>query len=624
LFGGKKLTEDDCLGDALIVFSWTVGARHHTYSSKVPYEELARVAEQYCDPAVPCNCKAGALIEVPAEMAQRLLQIDAPRRSAIAAAKAAEDLAATVFQCGPSKPLKVMAVTPLHLLRFSSVRDGYAEVQLPAQQRLRCVYLGQPEDDGGGFAHASLDWSSSEWRISRTKVSYEWRVQRGERPIITRTVLPLRYDAFKIPEHYLLAKKLLEVFEGICHRSLTRLGKYRPPCTVVTCRLLGSPKHGAVGPEDLRTFRQDDGTTAEHLMAAHVKGDLYVCCANGGAWEAARKGRLSFNHFVLRDLAIDARYSDAKARHPHSKAQPLMSLIEGDPEATSAILAVGSLMASCARMTVGGWAVQITVDTDAFEHDPWFWSCAAQSARPLVWALWTTSPVGGGWQGKTKRFLSAALVKDVLERRHFPIPNALKTSPLAPLESYWHPLATSSELWRGLHNSFILQLNPYNYVLNPPNELQQWVRQRGLDVMSASRPPEGAVTIMPMDDCLGGQPGQSQPSKVSPLNPGAFGDADQSTGSDTSSESEAEIGRPIGTHPETDSLNVHAHVVRIADDESSEEEDVCYDEDPGMHYVESPQQERDRLFGAIEDMEEREKQYRDWCVSNDQIELGYG
>ena len=107
---------------------------------------------------------------MPAEMEQRLLQIDAPRRSAIAAAKAAEDLAATMLQCGPSKPLKVMAVTPLHLLRFSSVRDGYAEVQLPTQQRLRCVYLGQPEDDGGGFANASLDWSSSEGDLSNEGV----------------------------------------------------------------------------------------------------------------------------------------------------------------------------------------------------------------------------------------------------------------------------------------------------------------------------------------------------------------------------------------------------------------------------------------------------------------------
>ena len=87
-------------------------------------------------------------------------------------------------------------------------------------------------------------------------------MQRGERPILARTDLPLRYDALKIPEHYLMTKKTLEVFEGIRHRSLTRLGKYRPPCTVVACRLLGSPKHGAAGPEDLRTFRQDDGTTA--------------------------------------------------------------------------------------------------------------------------------------------------------------------------------------------------------------------------------------------------------------------------------------------------------------------------------------------------------------------------
>jgi Rieske Fe-S protein len=76
--------------------------------------------------------------------------------------------------------------------------------------------------------------------------------------------------------------------------------------------------------------------------------------------------------------------------------------------------------------------------------------------------------------------------------------------------------------------------------------------------------------------------------------------------------------------PETDSANAQARVASVVGDGSSDEEDACCYEDPGMYYVESSQQERDRMFGAIEDTEEREKQYRDWCVSIDQIELGYG
>ena len=56
--GGKRLTEDDCLGDAFVVFSWEVGTRKYTYTSKVPYAELASVADEYCDPSMPCNCKA--------------------------------------------------------------------------------------------------------------------------------------------------------------------------------------------------------------------------------------------------------------------------------------------------------------------------------------------------------------------------------------------------------------------------------------------------------------------------------------------------------------------------------------------------------------------------------------
>ena len=93
LFGGKKLAADDDLGDALVVFDWAIGPRQYSYSSKVLYEELARAAHSYCDPAVPCNCQAGALIEPPGAMAQRLLACDERRRSMLAAAKNSGDSA---------------------------------------------------------------------------------------------------------------------------------------------------------------------------------------------------------------------------------------------------------------------------------------------------------------------------------------------------------------------------------------------------------------------------------------------------------------------------------------------------------------------------------------------------
>ena len=77
-----------------------------------------------------------------------------------------------------------------------------------------------------------------------------------------------------------------------------------------------------------------------------------------------------------------------------------MELVRGDHEATSTILAVGNLVASCAKTAVGGWRAQLSIDTRAFEPDPWLWPYAAQSTKPLVWALWTTNPIGDGWQGQ--------------------------------------------------------------------------------------------------------------------------------------------------------------------------------------------------------------------------------
>ena len=141
-----------------------------------------------------------------------------------------------------------------------------------------------------------------------------------------------------------------------------------------------------------------------------------MCCAEEGAWEAARKGRLGFKHFVVRDLSSDAPPGGTRAHTSRGKASVLMGLARADPEATSAILAVGSLMAGCARTTLGGWQAQISIDTGAFEPDPWLWPYAAQSSKPLIWALWTTNPVGDGWQGQPKRFLTTVLVKKALER----------------------------------------------------------------------------------------------------------------------------------------------------------------------------------------------------------------
>ena len=185
------------------------------------------------------------------------------------------------------------------------------------------------------------------------------------------------------------------------------------------------------------------------------------------------------------------------------------------------------------------------------------------------------------------------------------------------LDSYWHPLATSSELWTGLHPSLVLELNPFNYVLNPPAELQQWVRRRGLDILCKHKPPDGVVTNMPPL-----VPFRGQPSNASRADPGAFGDGD-STGSETSTDSEP--GDPQETATDlTNSRERHTCAIGVVDGASSEEEDTCDYEHPGQYYVESGEQERDRLFGGIGDADERERQYRAYCRSIDELELGYG
>ena len=58
--------------------------------------------------------------------------------------------------------------------------------------------------------------------------------------------------------------------------------------------------------------------------------------------------------------------------------------------------------------------------------------------------------------------------------------------------------------------------------------------------------------------------------------------------------------------------------------DSSDEEHACDYEHPGQLYIETEEQERDRLFGGIKDTEDREKQYQAWRVSIDELELGYG
>ena len=132
--------------------------------------------------------------------------------------------------------------------------------------------------------------------------------------------------SIELPEHFRTAKKLLDVFEGVCQRSLARLGKYRPPCTVVACKLLGSPKRGSVDPGDVHALRCEDGSVTEHLLTAHIKEHKYVCCAYEGAWEAARRGKLGFKHFVVKDLSLDAPSGGTRAHLARGNAPGLLRL----------------------------------------------------------------------------------------------------------------------------------------------------------------------------------------------------------------------------------------------------------------------------------------------------------
>ena len=171
------------------------------------------------------------------------------------------------------------------------------------------------------------------------------------------------------------------------------------------------------------------------------------------------------------------------------------------------------------------WERQCLVKADGFETDPWLWPYAPQSARPLVWALWTTTPAGGNWQGKPKRFLSATSVMKVLERGVLPVPKDLKRSPLAPLMGYRHPLY-SDRISCG-----------YRFTCNPPNELQEWARRYT---------PEDYLA--PTIDVNDKQP-ETDMSSTLLTGAGAFGEADPETDTGSSSEGSAEAEEPVAKTP---------------------------------------------------------------------------
>ena len=528
--GSPPLNEVSDLTESMVTFDWHLGALHCSYQAGVPYKELADACDVYCEPGTPCDCRAAALIEVPATMARRLLRCDVPRRTAMAAAKRSEEEAITRLPYIGAKALAVVAFTPPLMVREARVRVSDFELQLPAQPPPTCTYLGQPNEDGG-FAHASAEWSYPERGLLRTKVAFEWRAQRGSHAIVTRVEPPPNYGAVKksqqvaIPDRFVTAKRLLDVFDRICAKSLAKLGKRKPPCTLISCQLLGSPKHWEAGPGDFRTIVIGDGSSIEHLALAHVKDEVYVCCYDADAWAAARHGKLSLKHFVIRDLGAGIARGRRQAPAARPEQHHLRELAAGDAAATAAIAAAGQLVATCARMEKWRWEAQATVKAEGFEPDPWLWSYAPQSVRPLVWALWTTIPAGNSWHGRPKRFLSATSVMKVLERGVFPVPQDLKSSPLAPIMAYRHPLYSES------------LFNPYRYTCHPPSTLQAWVHNH--------MPEDVHEPVRDNTD----QPLETRGSSTVIPSPGAFGDADPETDADSSSDSSAEAEEPEASVP---------------------------------------------------------------------------
>ena len=88
---------------------------------------------------------------------------------------------------------------------------------------------------------------------------------------------------------------------------------------------------------------------------------MYVCCSDPEAWTAARFGKLGMAHFVFCDLGIGKLPERVQARKVSDAQRPLRSLAMADPEATSAILAVGKLIASCAKIAACGWGITIYI-----------------------------------------------------------------------------------------------------------------------------------------------------------------------------------------------------------------------------------------------------------------------
>ena len=283
--GNPEPKEDTDLTECVIKFDWLFGAPGCSYQTGVPFKELSGACDVHCEPGRQCYCKAALLVEVPSAFARRLLRCDAPRRAAMAAAKCSDDLAAAALPHSAATALRVVAATPPSMVRLAYLRDRDFELQLPAQPPPTCTYLGQPKDDGN-FTHASAEWSVPKRALLRTKVAFEWRAQRGDNTISTQVHPPPDFKSVKnsqqvpIPERFLTAKRLIDIFERICSKSLAKLGKRKPPHTLISCQLLGAPKERTVGQEDIRVLGMGNGESVEHLMIARIKDDVYVCCTD--------------------------------------------------------------------------------------------------------------------------------------------------------------------------------------------------------------------------------------------------------------------------------------------------------------------------------------------------------
>ena len=579
------MTEDDVISRSVIALDWQIGAFQCSFQVKVPYDKLAAAFDVHCQLGRPCNCNAGALIEVPPAMARRLRKSDLPRRAAMAAAKLSEERAAVMLPVKCSRSLKIIAAVPQSIVRRMSARDF--ELEVPAQSCPTCTYLGQPQDDGT-FAHASAEWSVSfKGGLDAVQVAFDWRVNIGDHTVVVRTDPPLNYGKVKqrgevhLPEHFATAAQLLDVFDGICDRSLTRFGKYRPPCTMVACRLLGQPKQWVFDPADIRPLVTKDGALVDHLLVAHVKESVYVCCSDMDAWTAARAGKLGLNHFVLQDLdaAPPARGSHAHATG--SVGQSLSGLVLAEPAASAAIYAVGRLVASSARLAKGRWDAQVAVQADGFEPNPWLWHYMRQRERPFVWALWTTLPLGDNWQGVPKRFLSATLVNNVLERGVFPVPKGLKRAPLAPLEQYPHPLHTPDELMDGLHPSLQVQLNRFNHLCCPPKELQTWAKRHLTE--------DGRSSIW---DPYERRRGAEASSSLLP-SAGVFGDTCQESDTESSSEPGVDATGPDLRIGEAGPLQMEGPTAKVSEPVTSDEasESDVVEMDPRELFPKDPEEE---------------------------------